>query len=39
VSEPADLKETLFRLSGIKKMPEDRLANMVTKNAEKFFGL
>jgi len=38
-SEPADLKETLFHLSRIKKIPEDQLANMVTKNAETFFGL
>lgn len=38
-SEPADLKETLFHLSRIKKVPEDKLAEMVTKNAEKFFGL
>ena len=38
-SEPADLKETLFHLSRIKKIPEDKLAGMVTKNAEKFFGL
>jgi TatD DNase family protein len=38
-SEPADLKQTLFHLSRIKKMPEDQLANAVTKNAEKFFGL
>jgi TatD DNase family protein len=38
-SEPADLQETLFHLSRIKKMPEDQLANVVTKNAEKFFGL
>ena len=38
-SEPADLKETLFQLSRIKKIPEEKLAGMVTKNAEKFFGL
>jgi TatD DNase family protein len=38
-SEPADLKETLFHLSRIKKIPEDQLANMVMKNAEWFFGL
>jgi len=38
-SEPADLKETLFHLSMIKKIPEDKLADMVTKNAQKFFGL
>lgn len=38
-SEPADLKETLFHLSIIKKIPEDKLANIVTKNAERFFGL
>ena len=38
-SEPADLKETLFHLSKIKEIPEDMLANVVTKNAEKFFGL
>ena len=38
-SEPADLQETLFHLSRIKKMPEDQLANVVTKNAETFFGL
>jgi len=39
VSEPADLKETLFHLSRIKKVPEDKLAGIVTKNAERFFGL
>jgi len=39
LSEPADLHETLFHLSRIKKIPEDNLARMVTKNAEKFFGL
>jgi TatD DNase family protein len=39
VSEPADLTETLFHLSRIKKMPEDQLAGIVTKNAERFFGL
>lgn len=39
VSEPADLKETLFHLSRIKKIPEDELAGIVTKNAERFFGL
>jgi len=39
VSEPADLTETLFHLSRIKKMPEDKLAGIVTKNAERFFGL
>ena len=38
-SEPADLKETLFHLSMIKKIPEDKLAGIVTKNAERFFGL
>jgi TatD DNase family protein len=38
-SEPSDLKETLFHLSRIKKMPEDKLAGIVTKNAERFFGL
>jgi TatD DNase family protein len=38
-SEPANLQETLFHLSRIKKMPEDQLANVVTKNAETFFGL
>ncbi|MDH4206227.1 MAG: TatD family hydrolase [Desulfobacteraceae bacterium] len=38
-SEPADLKETLFHLSRIKKIPEDELAGIVTKNAERFFGL
>ena len=38
-SEPADLKETLFHLSRIKKVPEDKLAGIVTKNAERFFGL
>ena len=38
-SAPADLKETLFHLSRIKKIPEDKLAGIVTKNAEKFFGL
>jgi len=38
-SEPADLHETLFHLSRIKKIPEDKLARIVTKNAEKFFGL
>ena len=38
-SEPADLKETLFHLSRIKKMPGDKLAGIVTKNAERFFGL
>jgi TatD DNase family protein len=38
-SEPADLKETLFHLSRIKKMPEDKLAGIVTKNAERLFGL
>jgi TatD DNase family protein len=37
-SEPADLHETLFHLSKIKKIPEDELAGIVTKNAEKFFG-
>jgi TatD DNase family protein len=37
-SEPADLKETLFHLSIIKKVPEDKLAGIVTKNAENFFG-
>lgn len=39
VSEPADLKETLFHLARIKKIPEDELAGIVTKNAERFFGL
>jgi TatD DNase family protein len=39
LSEPADLKETLFHLSMIKKIPEDKLAGIVTKNAERFFGL
>jgi TatD DNase family protein len=38
-SEPADLNETLFHLSRIKKIPEDKLAGMVTKNAKRFFGL
>jgi TatD DNase family protein len=38
-SEPADLTETLFHLSMIKKIPEDKLAGIVTKNAERFFGL
>lgn len=38
-SEPADLHETLFHLSRIKKIPEDKLAGIVTKNAERFFGL
>jgi TatD DNase family protein len=38
-SEPADLNETLFHLSRIKKMPEEKLAEIVTKNAERFFGL
>jgi TatD DNase family protein len=38
-SEPADLKETLFHLSIIKKIPEDKLAGIVTENAERFFGL
>jgi TatD DNase family protein len=38
-SEPADLHETLFYLSRIKKIPEDQLAGMATKNAERFFGL
>jgi TatD DNase family protein len=38
-SEPADLKETLFHLSKIKKIPEDKLAGIVTKNTERFFGL
>ena len=38
-SEPADLKETLFHLSVIKKISEDKLAGIVTKNAERFFGL
>lgn len=37
-SEPADLHETLYHLSRIKKIPEDELAGMVTKNAENFFG-
>ncbi|MFO7555581.1 MAG: TatD family hydrolase [Desulfobacterales bacterium] len=35
-SEPADLHETLFHLSRIKKIPEDKLARIVTKNAERF---
>ena len=39
LSEPADLIETLFHLSKIKNIPEDKLAIIVTKNAEKFFGL
>lgn len=38
-SEPADLKETLFHLSMIKKITEGELAGIVTKNAERFFGL
>ncbi len=38
-SEPADLKETLFHLSMIKKVKEGELAEIVTKNAERFFGL
>jgi TatD DNase family protein len=38
-SEPADLHETLFHLSRIKNIPEDQLAGLVTKNAERFFGL
>ena len=38
-SEPADLKETLFHLSRIKKIPEDELGGIVTRNAERFFGL
>ena len=38
-SEPADLKDTLFHLSVIKKIPEDKLAGIVTENTEKFFGL
>ena len=38
-SEPADLTKTLFHLSKIKKIPEDKLADIVTKNAERFFGL
>ena len=38
-SEPADLKETLFHLSKIKKIPEEKIAGIVTKNAERFFGL
>jgi Tat protein secretion system quality control protein TatD with DNase activity len=38
-SEPADLHETLFHLSRIKKIPENTLAGMVTKNAEQFFEL
>lgn len=38
-SEPADLKDTLFHLSRIKKIPEDKLAEIVTKNMEEFFGL
>jgi TatD DNase family protein len=39
LSEPADLKETLFHLSMIKKITEGELAEIVTKNAERFFGL
>jgi len=39
LSEPADLKETLFHLARIKKIPEDELAGIVTKNAERIFGL
>jgi len=39
LSEPADLKETLFHLSMIKKIMEGELAEIVTKNAERFFGL
>jgi TatD DNase family protein len=38
-SEPADLHDTLFHLSRIKNMPEDQLAAIVTKNAERFYGL
>ncbi|MEJ2658386.1 MAG: TatD family hydrolase [Desulfobacterales bacterium] len=38
-SEPADLHETLFHLSRIKKISEDKLADIVTENAERFFGL
>jgi len=38
-SEPADLKETLFHLSMIKKIKEGELAGIVTKNAERFFRL
>ena len=38
-SEPADLHETLFHLSKIKNIPEDKLAGIVTKNAERFFDL
>jgi len=38
-SEPADLKDTLFHLSMIKKIPEDKVAGIVTKNAIRFFGL
>lgn len=38
-SEPADLHETLFHLSRIKKISENELAGIVTKNAETFFGL
>ena len=38
-SEPADLKETLFHLSMIKEITEGELAEIVTKNAERFFGL
>ncbi len=38
-SEPSDLKETLFHLSRIRKMTEGELAEIVTKNAERFFGL
>ena len=38
-SEPADLLDTLFHLSKVKNIPEDKLAIIVTKNAEKLFGL
>jgi TatD DNase family protein len=38
-SEPADLHETLLHLSRIKEMPADKLAEIVTKNTERFFGL
>ena len=38
-SEPADLHEALYHLSRIKKIPEDTLAGIVMKNAERFFGL
>ncbi len=37
-SEPADLHETLLHLSRIKKIPENKLAGIVTENAKNFFG-